>query len=503
VSPRPRGGGHALGDSFTAGRELPDYYIAPTLDFTRYTRDYEAKYWSKDTAFDWSLSVPDQLAAHLARLPAGERQRVVLFALPLVESGLIQALAQTALPRSRDGLRALAELLPGDSETVRAALDAQAPLEELALPLARLRDRLVILERRILELREAQRAGIYRDGGHMASVATPAERRGQAARLAASETEARQVRRTLRDTSAELAAERRRLVTEIGTTLDRLAPRVRAELAETQRLVAGTLRSGLLPADRAAHDCVCELVRNRQLHALKDIANHAVVVEQSAIAPLTMGIIHYKRRREIQEAMTTFVNDEAKHSAVFRRYMAEKLAATERIPQAIIKGGDRYLWLARVLPSGAIFLAVVVEAIGAGFLEFFGEERHMPEPLFRNICRTIAERDERRHVELCAATYNELYRRGTRWERLRNAVGLRMVLTAAYGDKSEDHYLIQACRAFGLPSSTMYRHVLGRLSRELARVGVYVPPEQFFRMLPRLAAATPAAPSAGPGLRRD
>jgi hypothetical protein len=78
-----------------------------------------------------------------------------------------------------------------------------------------------------------------------------------------------------------------------------------------------------------------------------------------------------------------------------------------------------------------------------------------------------------------------------------------MVLTAAYGDKSEDHYLIQACRAFGLPSSTMYRHVLGRLSRELARVGVYVPPEQFFRMLPRLAAATPAAPSAGPGLRRD
>jgi hypothetical protein len=184
--------------------------------------------------------------------------------------------------------------------------------------------------------------------------------------------------------------------------------------------------------------------------------------------------------------MTTFVNDEAKHSAVFRRYMAEKLAATERVPHAIIKGGDRYLWLARILPSGAIFLAVVVESIGAAFLEFFGRERHMPEPLFRSICRMIADRDERRHVELCAATYNELYRRGGRWEALRNGVALRMVLNAAYGDKSEDHYLIQACRAFGLPSRTLYDHVLGRLSRELATVGVYVPPARFYQMLPQL-----------------
>jgi hypothetical protein len=144
-----------------------------------------------------------------------------------------------------------------------------------------------------------------------------------------------------------------------------------------------------------------------------------------------------------------------------------------------------------LVPRGAILLAVVVESIGAAFLEFFGDERHMPEPLFRSICRMIADRDEKRHVELCAATYNELYRRGGRWERMRNDVALRMVLNAAYGDKSEDHYLIQSCRAFGLPSRTLYRHVLGRLSRELATIGMYVPPEpssRCCRSWPRLRA---------------
>ncbi len=88
------------------------------------------------------------------------------------------------------------------------------------------------------------------------------------------------------------------------------------------------------------------------MRGLTDIANHALVVEQSAIAPLTMGIVHYRRRREIQEAMTTFAHDEAKHSAVFRRFMAEKMKAKERIPRAIISGGERYLWIARLMPSG-------------------------------------------------------------------------------------------------------------------------------------------------------
>jgi hypothetical protein len=469
-------------------RELHDYYIAPTSDFTQYTRDYEEKYWSKDTAFDWSQSVPDNLASHLASLPRDELQRVALLALALVETSLARALAETAsgLPPDRDALLALGENLPDNCDAIRRALESQAPLEELQLPADRLRDRLTILDRQVLELREAQRVGVYRDVTGLTAGATPAQRREQEGRLVGLVREAEVVRRQLRETRAGVAAARLRLRATVEAALDALAPTVRAELDATHRLVARTLQAGGLSPEGPELDRLRDLIRNRQLRGLKDIANHAVVVEQSAIAPLTMGIIHYKRRREIQEAMTTFVNDEAKHSAVFRRYMAEKLAATERVPQAIIKGGERYLWLARFLPSGAIFLAVVVESIGAAFLEFFGQERHMPEPLFRSICRMIADRDERRHVELCAATYNELYRRGGRWEGMRNAVALRMVLNAAYGDKSEDHYLIQACRAFGLPSRTLYDHVLGRLSRELARVGVYVPPERFYQMLPQL-----------------
>ena len=213
------------------------------------------------------------------------------------------------------------------------------------------------------------------------------------------------------------------------------------DLVATRDLVLRTLEAGTLPTDFAAREQLRHLVLNRQVRALTDIANHALVVEQSAIAPLTMGIIHYRRRREIQEAMTTFAYDEAKHSAVFRRFMAEKMRAKERIPDAVIRGGERYLWIARLMPSGAMFLAVAVEAIGGAFLEFFASNDHMPDPLFRRICHLIAERDERRHQELCSATYNELYRTGTRWEHLRNRVALRELLRAAYGDKTEDHRL--------------------------------------------------------------
>ena len=82
-------------------------------------------------------------------------------------------------------------------------------------------------------------------------------------------------------------------------------------------MVERTLHSGCLPDDGQDLSRLKDLILKRQLRGLKDIANHALVVEQSAIAPLTMGIIHYKRYREIQEAMTTFIHDEAKHSATF------------------------------------------------------------------------------------------------------------------------------------------------------------------------------------------
>jgi len=228
-----------------------------------------------------------------------------------------------------------------------------------------------------------------------------------------------------------------------------------------------------------------DLVLKRQLRGLKDIANHALVVEQSAIAPLTMGIIHYKRHREIQEAMTTFINDEAKHSATFRRFLVEKLEAREFIPAKLIKGANRYMWLARFMPGVGLFLAVLVEAIGAAYLEFFGNEKYMPDSLFCSICKTISEQDEKRHLGLVVAIYNEIYRKGHKWERFRNKTALKVIVKSVYGDKTDDHHLIQAFRAFGVESEILYRHIMRRLSEELARVSMYIEPQKLLEMIGR------------------
>jgi len=255
------------------------------------------------------------------------------------------------------------------------------------------------------------------------------------------------------------------------------------DLEETRELLQRTLKSKNLPGDAKDLCLLKDLVLNRQLRGLKDIANHALVVEQSAIAPLTMGIIHYKRHREIQEAMTTFINDEAKHSATFRRYLVEKLEAREFISAILIKGASRYMWLARFMPGAGLFLAVMVEAIGAAYLEFFAKKEYMPDRLFCSICTTISEQDEKRHMDLCAEMYNELFRRGRRWERFRNNMALKVILKSVYGDKNEDHHLIQAFRAFGVESEVLYRYITVRLSQQLARVSLYVEPERLLEII--------------------
>ena len=62
---------------------------------------------------------------------------------------------------------------------------------------------------------------------------------------------------------------------------------------------------------------------------------------------------------------------------------------------------------------------------------------------------------------------------------------MSMVLKAAYGDKSENHPLIQACRAFGVESERLYEHVAGRLSEQLTRVGMYVEPDRLLAFMPQ------------------
>jgi hypothetical protein len=470
------------------GKELPDYYIAPTRDFTQFTRDYEEKYWCRDTAFDWAESVEENLSAHLAGLCDAEFHRIARLALPLVSQDLDRHLGQVerqGLPLDEDALKAIAGSLAADRHAIHQALAAYAPLERQELPAAELRDRLAILGRQGLELKEQRRLRLFRTEEGLQRLETDVEREKQARQLTLQADQMHAVRRELQRSRAEGRAERERLQAVIRAELAAIAPRVLADLVATRDLVLRTLATGALPADPRARERLQDLVLKRQLRALTDIANHALVVEQSAIAPLTMGIIHYRRRREIQEAMTTFAHDEAKHSAVFRRFMAEKMRAKERIPEAVIRGGERYLWIARLMPSGAMFLAVAVEAIGGAFLEFFAKNDHMPDPLFRRICQLIAERDEKRHQELCSATYNELYRTGSRWEHLRNRVALRELLRAAYGDKTEDHQLIQACRAFGLESDTLYRFVAGSLSKQLETVGMCVSWDSLLEFLPK------------------
>jgi hypothetical protein len=477
--------GHARRRRNAAGKERPHYYLAPSHDFTQYTKDWEEKHWSRETAFEWQRDVPGALRRNLESLPPDAYQRLAMQSLPLVRGSLerlVVEIQRVGLLPDANALRAIGELIPSDRPAIEEGLGAQAPLASLGST-ARLRDQLVILTRVESEARERRRLGLVQKGTAVKRLETRSERLDQAEELRHLRDRVRELRRAVRQSGVAERTERLALEARIGVQLAAITPRVLADLGDALALVRRVLDDGRVPFDGAAGAQVRDLLWKRQLRALTDIANHALVVEQSAIAPLAVGIIHYKRRREVQEAMTTFVSDEAKHSAVFRRFMAEKLHARERIPDAIIRSGDRYLWLARVLPSGGVFLAVIVEAIGAAYLEFFGEEGHMPDPLFRSICRTIAERDERRHLDLCVATYNELYRTGTRWEAARNRVALRIMMKAAYGDKTIDHPLLQACCAFGLEPVLPYRHVADGLSRQLARIGVRLTPDELLGLM--------------------
>ena len=211
-------------------------------------------------------------------------------------------------------MKAIGESLPLDPAAIRQALSIQAPLECVELPVAELKDQLAILDRQGLELREQKRLQLFRTDAGFKRLETEAERREQAAQLSLVEERTARVRQALKQARALGKLERERLQAAVRAQLDAIESHVLADLVETRDLVQRTLASGMLPADPETRDRVLDLVAKRQLRGLKDIANHALVVEQSAIAPLTMGIIHYKRRREIQEAMTTFVHDEAKHS---------------------------------------------------------------------------------------------------------------------------------------------------------------------------------------------
>jgi hypothetical protein len=88
-------------------------------------------------------------------------------------------------------------------------------------------------------------------------------------------------------------------------------------------------------------------------------------------------------------------------------------------------------------------------------------------------------------LDLCVDMYNELFRKGHGWERFRNLQTLKRIMNSVYGDKSEDHPLIQAFRVFGVESDLLYRHIANRLSEQLARISMYVGPERILAYMAR------------------
>ena len=467
---------------------LPDYYITPTHDFTKYTRDCAEKYWNKETKFDWDQSVQNNLKENLDKLSPDGFSKVMFMTLPMIKNNVerkINQVQQLQLPLEEDALKDISECIPFDKAAIYRAIAILLPLKSLQLSGLKLKDEVEILQRELLDIYELKRLGFSMEGKKVKRLKTESELQNQNLELSQLTQRRKNVQQDYHQHKANCKIEAKQLKTQIREELKSIETQVLVDLEETRELLQRTLQNNNIPRDATDLSRLKDLILKRQLRGLKDIANHALVVEQSAIAPLTMGIIHYKRHREIQEAMTTFINDEAKHSATFRRFLVEKLDAREYISPILIKGANRYMWLARFMPGTGLFLAVIVEAIGAAYLEFFGDEKFMPDQLFRSICKTISEQDETRHMDLCVAMYNELFRKGNRMERFGNTIVLKRMMKVVYGDKTEDHHLIQAFRAFGVESKILYQHIFNRLSQQLARISLYVEPEKLFSFIGR------------------
>ncbi|WP_370476580.1 hypothetical protein [Tamlana flava] len=468
----------------------PDYYLTPTRDFTRYVKDCEGKYWNKETSFDWSQDVKENLYENVESLNYEELYRISFLVLPMIQESIrnkIEDIKEGSFLFSEDALKDLSDCIGPRplNESVDSILRLYAPLQEKRLLVRTLNDKLDILQNELMDLTELKRLGMIKIGVEAKYIESDSQRNELDSLLHTKSVEVDQTLRKYKYQKAEYKAELKELKNSVRAEQLKKEPFLLNALERTEAFIEGILKEKELPKDSKDLDVLRDLIVKRQLRGLKDIANHALVVEQSAIAPLTMGIVHYKRYREIQEALTTFINDEAKHSATFRRFLAEKLNAKEFISSQLIEGAKKYMWVARYAPGVGMFLAVIIEAIGASYLEFFSRDEIMPDKLFRNISKTISVNDETRHMDLCVEIYNELFRTGSKWERIRNNLALKRIMKSVYGDKHDDHHLIQAFKSFGVESDLLYNHVLTCLSQQLSRIGVYVTSEKLMKYIVR------------------
>lgn len=234
------------------------------------------------------------------------------------------------------------------------------------------------------------------------------------------------------------------------------------------------LEAGLPKAEDEIRE-IKEIIISVQMQALREISHHALVAEQSAIAPLSTSIVDYRRYQPVQEACTLFVNDEARHSSVFERYLLNKVHGRKFINKTLVRQFDLFRLMARVMPGASVFLALSVEVVGGSFFEFFGERS--PEPLFKQICGTISSQDEYRHMLICRALYKIVHNPekqgwlGKNWENLRN----RIMIKVMADDYKQQLEMLQATKALGIDPRELINYIGKRLKEEFAHIGFQVP----------------------------
>ena len=185
-------------------------------------------------------------------------------------------------------------------------------------------------------------------------------------------------------------------------------------------------------------------------------------------------VTRFKKSPTIQHAATTFLRDEAMHSDLFRYYLENNLGGVVIPRQDQIDSFNTLEFpLSKLTPTGTLFLGLVIEVIGGSFFEFFAQRA--PDPLIRQMCKQIAEIDERRHIKFCQELYKVMQdpenrtSTGRRWEVFRNKILIDKVAQSLYKQESDPNEpLMQAVRSFGIDPKELLDYTFDRLRGELA-----------------------------------
>lgn len=240
----------SLRKSLDKGR--PDYYITPSHDFTQYTRDCEEKYWSKDTAFNWSQSVPASLRQNLENLDKDEFYKVTFMVSLMVKEKIehkISLIRQEHLPLEEDALKDIGECIASDMNSIHEALMIQSPLESLEKSARKLEDQMEIVQRELADLKELQRLGLLREGINVKHLETDSEKQQQSVEISRLTDKLNKVQSECKLATDQNSTERKQLQTKIRNEFSSIEPKVLSELEKTLDLLERTLQSKQIPTD--------------------------------------------------------------------------------------------------------------------------------------------------------------------------------------------------------------------------------------------------------------